>query len=96
MVLDKSRIFKAKIPLDYDLIHYHCNILDLLKDEMIAPSVSYKFLGNEIILKGPTDQLMIFINRYNELVEDNFNKLSKIKPKIYKRYRRWKFLIFFN
>lgn len=88
MVLDKSKIFKAKIPSDQDIIDRYCSILELLRDEMIAPSVSYKFLENEIILKGPSDQLIIFIDRYNELVKYNFNELSKIKPKIYKRYRR--------
>ena len=44
MVLDKSRIFKAKIPLDYDLIHYHCNILDLLKPRNIMISTKYLYV----------------------------------------------------
>ena len=75
---------------DDELSYEQTLLLERLRDHMETPSVSYEFLGDNIILRGPDDQLMTFIDEYNKLVEDDFTDLNIINPIIYKKYKKYK------
>lgn len=89
IVLDKSKIFKAKILVEnYNIIEEYQYILDTIRNYMIAPSVSYELLCDKIKLKGPKKQLIKFFDEYNSLVNTDFPNLNEVNPTIYKKYKR--------
>ena len=89
IVLDKSKIFKAKILIEnYNIIEEYQYILDTIRNYMIAPSVSYELLCDKIKLKGPKKQLIKFFDEYNSLVNTDFPNLNEVNPTIYKKYKR--------
>lgn len=91
IVIDKSKIYKAKISIEDDELSFEQTLLlERLRDYMETPSVSYEFLDDKIILRGPDDQLMTFIDEYNKLVEDDYIDLNIINPIIYKKYKKYK------
>ena len=89
IVLDKSKIYKAKISIEDDELSFEQKLLlENLRDYMETPSVSYEYLDDKIILRGPDDQLMTFIDEYNKSVEDDYTNLNIINPIIYKKYKK--------
>lgn len=80
IVLDKSKFCKTSFSIVNKNIEYYRDICIILRSMMLTPSVEYVINYDNIILVGPKKQLIIFINKYNELVDTEFSDLENIYP----------------